>query len=52
MTMSSCRKPSQIEYSAEQGNKIECNGVQSRKKAFGAIKDGMTKFKKRRKSRS
>jgi inorganic pyrophosphatase len=39
-----------IEYSAEQGNTITFKGVQSRKKAVDAVKIGMKKFKKRKKS--
>ncbi len=37
-----------VEYSAEQGNRIEFKGVGSRKKALAAIKEGMKQFKKRK----
>jgi inorganic pyrophosphatase len=39
-----------VEYSAEQGNTVTFKGVQSRKKAVDAIKAGIKKFKKRKKS--
>jgi len=40
-----------IEYSAEQGNTMKFRGVQSRKKAVAAIKAGMKKFKKTKRTR-